>query len=99
MPWLTLKLKMRVNVRDNEIQTCIYALVITESKTKSNAFRSCFWRTSFSDKAGKLQIPYILPLTAASVVALNEHRICLFLYNFATKCVNMAVIYCTFCMP
>jgi len=40
-----------------------------------------------------LQILYILPLTAASAVALNEHRKVLFLYNFATKCVNMAVVY------
>jgi len=46
-----------------------------------------------SDNSGMLQILYILPLTAASVVALNEHRRFLFLYSFATKCLNMAVIY------
>jgi len=41
-----------------------------------------------------LQILYILPVTAASAVALNEHRtFLLFLYGFKTKCVNMAVIY------
>jgi len=36
-----------VEVGNNEVQTCKYALVITnQSKTRSNAFRSCFWRTS-----------------------------------------------------
>jgi len=47
----------------------------------------------FSYKSGVLQILYIFPLIAASAVALNEHRRILFLYSFATKCMNMAVIY------
>jgi len=36
-----------------------------------------------------LQMQYILPLTAASAVGLNEHRD----FCFKTKCVNMAVMY------
>jgi len=38
-----------------------------------------------SDDSGMLQIQYILPLTAASAVALNEHRRFLFYYSFKTK--------------
>jgi len=41
---------------------------------------------------GMLQILYILPLTATSAVALNEHRKFVFV-QFKTKCVNIAVIY------
>jgi len=33
-------------------------------------------------------------MTAASAVALNEHRLFLFLYNFTTKCMNMVMIFC-----
>jgi len=40
-----------------------------------------------------LQILYILPLTAALPVALNEYRKILCLYSFATDCVNIAVIH------
>ena len=36
-----------------------------------------------SDNSSMLQIQYILPLTAASAVALNEHRRFLFLHSFA----------------
>jgi len=36
-----------------------------------------------------LQILYILPLTATSAVALNEHRRFLFLFSFTTNCVNI----------
>jgi len=43
-----------------------------------------------------LQILYILPLTAALAVALNENRLCL--YSFATNCVNIAVIHNTHCV-
>jgi len=48
MPWLTfIEFKFRVEDGDNEVQACIYALVITNRKKQgSNAFRSCFWRTS-----------------------------------------------------
>jgi len=46
-----------------------------------------------SDNSGILQLLYILPLTKASAVALKEHRRFLFLYSFATKCVNSDDIY------
>jgi len=39
------------------------------------------------------QILYILHLTAASAVALNEHRRFLFLFSFTINCMNMAVVY------
>jgi len=39
-----------------------------------------------------MQIAYSLPLSAASVAALNEHRRFLFLYNFKIICVNITVI-------
>ena len=49
MSWLNiyLRFKLCVEASDNEIRTCIEPLVITNrNKTRSNAFRNCFWRTS-----------------------------------------------------
>jgi len=44
---LYLRFKLRVEAGDNGIQTCIFALAVTPPHVKmSNAFRSCFWRTS-----------------------------------------------------
>jgi len=45
---LQLKFNLRVEVGDNEIHSCIYALVITNRLWKQavTLFSSCFWRTS-----------------------------------------------------
>ena len=45
---LQLKFNLRVEVGDNEIDSCIYALVITNRLWKQavTLFSSCFWRTS-----------------------------------------------------
>jgi len=49
MAGIYLRFKLHVQVDDNEVQTCIYSeclYSLAESKTRSNSFRNCVWRTS-----------------------------------------------------
>jgi len=89
-----LRFKLRIELSDNEIQSCVYALVISYRKQNkelmlfaavSGAPACCITpkgdvnfisrpsQKCLSDNYGMLQIQYILPLTAASAVVLNEH--------------------------
>jgi len=96
---LYLRFKLRIELKDNEIHACVYALVISYQKQNkelmlfaavSGAPACCITPkgdVNFSsrplqkclfDISGMLQIQFILPLTTASAVVLNEHRRFLF---------------------